>query len=97
MLKVFHNWWTDPWANGGPARWAPEYKSKYQHELQKRHGVIFFASGDWAHGWWALIDGALEQRALCALEALKELQVIARFVFRIASCSDCNGQLVLAP
>lgn len=49
--------------------------SKYQDELQKRHGAIFFASGDWAHGWRASIDGALEQGALCAIEALKELRL----------------------
>ncbi|CAK7200667.1 hypothetical protein SEUCBS139899_003365 [Sporothrix eucalyptigena] len=70
---VFHNWCTDPWANGGPAWWAPEYMSKYQDELQKRHGAIFFASGDWAHTWRASIDGALEQGSLCAIDALREL------------------------
>ncbi|KAJ5739529.1 amine oxidase [Penicillium manginii] len=72
---VFHNWCTDPWANGGPAWWAPEYMSKYQDELQKRHGAILFASGDWAHGWRASIDGAIEQGALCAIEALRDLRL----------------------
>ena len=48
--------------------------SKYQEELQKRHGNIFFASADWAHGWRAFIDGALEQGFINALEVLKELR-----------------------
>lgn len=48
--------------------------SKYQDELQKRHGNIFFASADWAHGWRAFIDGALEQGFLSALEILRELR-----------------------
>lgn len=48
--------------------------SKYQDELQKRHGNVFFASADWAHGWRAFIDGALEQGFLNALEVLKELR-----------------------
>ena len=47
--------------------------SKYLDELQKRHGAIFFANGDWAHTWRSSIDGALEQGSLCAIEALREL------------------------
>lgn len=47
--------------------------SKYQDELQSAHGAIFFASGDWAHGWRASIDGALEQGSLCGIRALREL------------------------
>lgn len=47
--------------------------TKYQDELQKRHGNVFFASADWAHGWRAFIDGALEQGFLNALDVLHEL------------------------
>lgn len=48
--------------------------TKYQDELQKRHGNVFFASADWAHGWRAFIDGALEQGFLNALQVLRELR-----------------------
>lgn len=48
--------------------------SKYQDELQSRHGNIFFASADWAHGWRAAIDGAMEQGFLAALEVTRELK-----------------------
>lgn len=48
--------------------------SKYQDELQSRHGNIFFASGDWAHGWRASIDGALEQGTIAAQEITNELR-----------------------
>lgn len=48
--------------------------TKYQEELQKRDGNVFFASADWAHGWRAFIDGALEQGFLNALDVLKELR-----------------------
>lgn len=61
ILQVWHNWSTDPWSKGGPAWWQPGYMSKYQDELQRRDGNVFFASADWAHGWRAAIDGALEQ------------------------------------
>ncbi len=47
--------------------------SKYQDELQSNHGAIFFASGDWAHGWRGSIDGALEQGSLCGIRVLREL------------------------
>lgn len=50
--------------------------SKYQDELQSAHGAIFFASGDWAHGWRASIDGALEQGSLCGIRALRELHEV---------------------
>lgn len=48
--------------------------SKYQDELQSRHGQVFFASGDWAHGWRASIDGAIEQGCLSAQTADRELR-----------------------
>ncbi|KAH8698948.1 amine oxidase [Talaromyces proteolyticus] len=70
---VFHNWCTDPYSNGGPAWWPAEYMSKYQDELQSPFGAISFASGDWAHGWRASIDGALEQGSLCSIRVLREL------------------------
>lgn len=48
--------------------------SKYQDELQSRHGNVFFASADWAHGWRAFIDGALEQGFMNAQQLLNELR-----------------------
>lgn len=64
--QILHNWGSDPFSKGGPAWWQPGYMSKYQDELQSRHGNILFASADWAHGWRAAIDGALEQGSLNA-------------------------------
>jgi monoamine oxidase len=48
--------------------------SKYQDELQSRHGNIFFASADWANGWRAAIDGALEQGFFAARDISKEIK-----------------------
>lgn len=50
--------------------------SKYQDELQSRHGDVFFASADWAHGWRAAIDGALEQGCQNALVVARELREV---------------------
>ncbi|KAJ5380095.1 amine oxidase [Penicillium cataractarum] len=81
---VFHNWVTDPWSRGGPAWWTPEYMTKYQDELQSRHGNVHFASADWANGWRAAIDGALEQGFIAAQEIAKELrETQARFTAKI--------------
>ncbi|CAH0055931.1 unnamed protein product [Clonostachys solani] len=71
---VFHNWNTDPYSQSGPSFWPPGYMTKYQDELQKRHGNVFFASADWAHGWRAFIDGALEQGFLNGMEILRMLR-----------------------
>ncbi|KAJ5097069.1 amine oxidase [Penicillium angulare] len=78
---VFHNWITDPWSRGGPAWWTPEYMTKYQDELQSRHGNVLFASADWANGWRAAIDGALEQGFLAAHEVISETKRMFQSTF----------------
>ncbi|KAJ5114074.1 hypothetical protein N7456_002608 [Penicillium angulare] len=71
---VFHNWNTDPYSQAGPCFWPPGFMTKYQEELQSRHKNVFFASADWANGWRAFIDGALEQGFLNAQNVLNELR-----------------------
>ncbi|OKL56696.1 hypothetical protein UA08_08018 [Talaromyces atroroseus] len=73
---VFHNWNTDPFSQAGPCWWPPEFMSKYQDELQSRHGNVFFASADWADGWRAFIDGAIEQGRKNAQEVAVELRAM---------------------
>lgn len=48
--------------------------SRFQDELQHPHGRIQFASADWAHGWRAAIDGALEQGSEAAREIIRMLR-----------------------
>lgn len=74
LLQIFHNWVTDPYSQGGPAWWQPGYMSKFQDELQRPHGRVQFASADWAHGWRAAIDGALEQGTEAAREIIQMLR-----------------------
>lgn len=71
---MFVNWNTDPWSQAGPAWYRPGFATKYQEELQSPHGNIFFASADWARGWRAAIDGALEQGFCNAQSVSRELQ-----------------------
>ncbi|KAI5460623.1 hypothetical protein BGZ63DRAFT_414811 [Mariannaea sp. PMI_226] len=43
---IFHNWVTDLYAQDGPAWWIPEMR-------QSPRGAVYFARGNWAHGWRA--------------------------------------------
>lgn len=54
--------------------------SKYQDELQSRHGNVLFASADWADGWRAAIDGALEQGFFAAQEITAEVTQMTQLV-----------------
>ncbi|GKT95737.1 lysyl oxidase-like protein 2/3/4 [Colletotrichum tofieldiae] len=63
---TFHDWRSDPFAQGTWTSYPTGFESKYYSELQKRHGNIFMASSDWAEGWRGYIDGAIEQGMLAA-------------------------------
>ncbi len=67
--------------------------SKYQDELQRRHGNVFFASADWANGWRGAIDGALEQGTMAAHTAIVELRKLFREDRRQVpgTAASCNG------
>ena len=73
---LFHDWISDPYALAGPAWYSAGYLTKYLAELQKRHGNVLMANADWASGWRAFIEGAMEQGALAADEVLNELGVL---------------------
>jgi monoamine oxidase len=69
-----HDWMNDPYAKGAWACWGPESTSQFLQELQKRHGRIVFASGDWADGWRGFVDGAIEQ----GLQAARDIVTILK-------------------
>lgn len=59
----------------GPAWYSAGYLTKYLSELQKRHGNILMANSDWAYGWRAFIEGAMEQGALAADTVMNEVGI----------------------
>lgn len=69
---ISHDWTKDPFAKGSWAAYPPSYMSRYQQELQKDHGEIIFASGDWADGWRGSIDGAIASGALSARRLIEK-------------------------
>lgn len=70
---VFHDWISDPYSMAGPAWYRTGYLTKYLSELQKRHGNVIMANSDWASGWRAFIEGAMEQGALAADVVMSEV------------------------
>lgn len=72
---VFHDWLSDPYSLAGPAWYSAGYLTKYLPELQKRHGNVLMANSDWASGWRAFIEGAIEQGALAADIVLDEVGI----------------------
>lgn len=73
---VFHDWLSDPYSMAGPAWYEAGYLTKYLAELQKRHGNVLMANSDWASGWRAFIEGAMEQGALAADVVLNEVGIL---------------------
>jgi lysyl oxidase-like protein 2/3/4 len=53
----------------------PNDMNKYMEALQQTHGRVFMASADWANGCAGFVDGAIEQGAKAAVEAMKALGV----------------------
>ena len=73
---IFHDWISDPYALAGPAWYSAGYLTKYLPELQKRHGNVLMANSDWASGWRAFIEGAMEQGALAADIVMDEVGIL---------------------
>ncbi|KAM5356649.1 hypothetical protein ACJ41O_003295 [Fusarium nematophilum] len=83
VVKAYltHDWMNDPLAKGTWSCWGPGAMTKWLRELQKPHGRVHFASGDWADGWRGFIDGAIERGALASRDverALLKEQVASR-------------------
>jgi hypothetical protein len=75
---VFHNWHKDEFAQGAWEWLRPNMSLKYLDELRKRHGNVLFGSADWALGWRAFIDGAIEDGGRVAKEASDEICALRR-------------------
>ena len=73
---IFHDWLSDPYSLGGPAWYSTGYLTKYLAELQKPHGNVRMANSDWASGWRAFIEGAMEQGALAADAVMNEIGIL---------------------
>lgn len=68
-----YDWMNDPLAKGVWSCWNSNTMTKYLAELQKSHGLVLFASADWADGWRGFIDGAIERGRTAAIEVVKVL------------------------
>ncbi|KAJ6186505.1 Monoamine oxidase N [Penicillium mononematosum] len=57
---VAHDWNKDEFSKGTWCYMSPGFTTKYIDALQKSHGNVHFASGDWSEGWRGWIDGAVQ-------------------------------------
>jgi monoamine oxidase len=59
---VFHNWVSDPYSKGAWSTLPPGMSTTRNiGVLREAHGNVHFANSDWALGWRAFIDGAIEE------------------------------------
>ncbi|PIA93864.1 Monoamine oxidase N [Cercospora beticola] len=72
---IFHDWTSDRYSLGGPAWYRAGFLTKYLAELQSPHGNVLMANADWASGWRAFIEGAMEQGGLAADSVMRQLGV----------------------
>ncbi|KAJ5211248.1 Flavin amine oxidase [Penicillium cf. griseofulvum] len=71
---VFHNWSKDDFAKGAWFFSSPGLLSSSLDAMRARHGNVLFANSDWAVGWRAFIDGAIEEGTRAAMTVKEELQ-----------------------
>jgi monoamine oxidase len=67
-------WEDDPWAKGGYAYFAPDYKPGIRHWLARRFGRIFFAGEHTSVKWQGYMNGAVES----GLRAAEEIAAYSR-------------------
>lgn len=75
---LFHNWSRDDFSRGGWSWLDAGVATKHMAALRASHGNVIFASGDWALGWRAAIDGAIEEGMRAALAAKTTLALLAK-------------------
>ncbi|KAF7558187.1 hypothetical protein G7Z17_g124 [Cylindrodendrum hubeiense] len=56
---VTHDWNKDEFAKGTWCYLPTDFTTKYLAALQRSHGNVYFASGDFSDGWRGWIDGAV--------------------------------------
>ncbi|KAH7010206.1 amine oxidase [Ilyonectria destructans] len=56
---VTHDWNKDEFAKGTWCYLPTDFTTKYLAALQRPHGNVYFASGDFSDGWRGWIDGAV--------------------------------------
>jgi monoamine oxidase len=67
-----HDWVRDPLAGETWASYAPGRSLRWLPELERREGRVAFAGSDFARGWGAYMDGAIET----GLRAGREVEAI---------------------
>lgn len=69
-----HLWSKDPYAGGVMPVKKAGFSGKYDEEVRKAHGKVYFCGSDFADGWRGFISGAFESSYKVTREVLNGLQ-----------------------
>ena len=75
---LWHDWTTDPFAQGTWAVYAPRWVTEHKAALVDPSGSVFFAGSDFADGWVGHIDGAIESGIRAARQVHQHLAESSR-------------------
>ncbi|GAB1198053.1 hypothetical protein APSETT444_007360 [Aspergillus pseudonomiae] len=67
-----HLWSDDPYAGGVMPVRGPGFLQKYNDEIRKPHGNVYFCGSDFADGWRGFISGAFEDAYRVTREILRQ-------------------------
>ena len=74
LLSTFgHDWGADDLSQGSWATYRPGTVARFNDELPRQEGHVFFASGDHAQGWRGFIEGAIASGSRTAVTVADSL------------------------
>lgn len=74
LLSTFgHDWGADDLSQGSWATYRPGTLARFNDELPRQEGHVFFASGDHAQGWRGFIEGAIASGSRTAVTVADSL------------------------
>ncbi|KAM3501685.1 hypothetical protein MY10362_005357 [Beauveria mimosiformis] len=85
---VSHDWNNDEFAKGTWCFMEPEATTNHLSALQRPHGNILFASGDWSDGWRGWIDGAVQSGTQAAKTVMLQTKVSGNNVPKVQKTAN---------
>ena len=74
LLSTFgRDWGADDLSQGSWATYRPGTVARFNDELPRQEGHVFFASGDHAQGWRGFIEGAIASGSRTAVTVADSL------------------------
>ncbi|XXH00008.1 hypothetical protein Hte_006349 [Hypoxylon texense] len=88
---VYHDWNADEFAKGTWCYLPPNFITKYLGALQRPHGNVYFASGDFSDGWRGWIDGAVQIGMQTAKQVIDLQSKQRKMLRKVGVVNGING------